>query len=67
MTRDEAVDTIEKAGAERLTRMFNILADAFEGSRSQKDQAHADFERGLPMLKEAKASAIDMITKAFPD
>jgi hypothetical protein len=70
MKRADAIEVIEKAGADRLTRMFNMLADAFEGSRTEKDQARANFERGLPMLAEAKANAIDMVTKAtdaFPE
>jgi hypothetical protein len=67
MKRAEAIDTVEKACADRLARMFNILADAFEGTRADKDKAHSNFEDGLPMLLEAKSNAIDMVTKAFPE
>jgi hypothetical protein len=68
MNRADAIDVIEKSATNRLDRMFNILADAFEAaSTAQKDAARQNFERGLPMLLEAKSNAIEMIAKALPE
>jgi hypothetical protein len=67
MNRADAIKLIEERAGERLERMFDMLADAYEGLSDQKESAKANFNRGLPMLKEAKIAAIDMITKAFPE
>ena len=67
MKRADARKAIEDKLADRLGLMFALLADGFEGSRSDCDKAKQRFANGIGLLLQAETFALDCIAEKFPE
>ena len=67
MNRAAALKAVDEYFGERLQSMCKILADAFEGSRDDRDKAKDRFINGLDPFLSAKAFAIETVTNKFPE
>jgi hypothetical protein len=67
MKRADVLKALDDAFADRLNRMFQNLADSFEGTTKAKATAHENFARGIGDGVAALNFAVGVINEHFKD